>query len=112
MKNPIKISTCPYKNKLPRKYPKSGVHIKLIKILIIVNFLFEKLLLISSRGISKNSANNINARKTVISKGLILFNKEISLNSNPSIIAPKIKIGSNFSIIFILLTSNYYKSYY
>ena len=55
MKNPIRTSTFPFKNIDPRKYPKSGVHTKLIIMLVKLNLTFLKLFFSSFKGLSRNS---------------------------------------------------------
>lgn len=56
MKKPIKMSTFPFKNIDPRKYPNSGVHRKLIIRDVIVNLTFLKLCFNSLTGASRNIA--------------------------------------------------------
>ena len=66
MKNPINISTLPFKNSEPRKYPNKGVHMKLIIRLVVVNFTFLKLFFNSLRGTSRNNPNSIKHKNIFI----------------------------------------------
>ena len=70
---------------------------KLINKLMLVNLIFEKLFLISENGVSRNSANNINAKKIVMSDGLICCRKDTFFKIKPNNIDPKINTGSDFS---------------
>ena len=70
---------------------------KLINKLMLVNLIFEKLFLISENGVSRNSANNINAKKIVMSDGLICCRKDTLFKIKPNNIDPKINMGSDFS---------------
>ena len=76
---------------------------KFIIKLVLVNFILLKLFLISFNGTSRNSAKSINAKKIVVSEGLMLFKVLILFSSNPRIIAPNISSGSNFSMKSIYL---------
>ena len=68
IKNPIKISIFPFKNRTPRKYPRSGVQIKLIIRLADVNLTFLKLFFKSLSGTSRNSPYNIKHKKIKLLK--------------------------------------------
>ena len=87
MKNPIRISMFPFKNIDPRKYPSSGVQIKLIIKAVFVNLKSLKLFFKSLRGTSRNNPYNIKQRNRVINDSLLFFKIEISLNPSPNIIA-------------------------
>ena len=75
---------------------------KLINKEMPVNLIFEKLCLISEKGISRNSANNINAKKIVMSDGLIVCKNGTLFKIKPNSIDPKINTGSSLSIKSIL----------
>ena len=101
MKNPMKISIFPFKNRFPKKYPNIGVHIKFIMMLVELNLIFLKLFFKFLRGTSRNIPYNIMHKNKLIKFPILLDNILISLNIKPIIIA-NIKIaGSNFSIKFI-----------
>ena len=55
MKKPISMSTFPFKNSDPMKYPNSGVHMKFIARLVNVNLTFLKLFFNSLRLTSRNN---------------------------------------------------------
>ena len=94
----------PFKNNDPRKYPSSGVQIKLIINVVFVNLKSLKLFFKSLMGTSRNNPYNIKQRNRVINDSLLLFKIEISLNRSPNIMAKNIIIGSAFSRISIMLT--------
>ena len=71
---------------------------KLINKLMPVNLMFVKLFFNSENGISRNSANNINAKKIVMSDGLICCKNGTLVNVKPNMIDPKINMGSSLSI--------------
>ena len=71
---------------------------KFITKLVVENLVFEKLFFMSDSGMSRNSAKSINAKKIVISDGLICLKKSILFNNKPANIAPNISRGSYFSI--------------
>lgn len=108
MTKPINRSILPFKNKFPRKYPSSGVHKKFMIREVLVNLMFEKLFRISFNGMSRNSVNSINAKKIVISDGLICLRIVILLHNKPSNTDPNINTGSNFSTKSILCISFLY----
>ena len=71
---------------------------KFMVMLVIENFVFVKLLVMSDNGMSRNSANSSNAKKIVMSDGLICLKKSTLFNNKPNIMAPNISMGSYFSI--------------
>ena len=98
MKNPINMSMFPFKNNDPRKYPNSGVHMKLIIRVVDVNLTFLKLFFNLDNGTSRNSPKSIRHRNMLI-KLLVLSAISCMLeNINPIITAENIIRGSSFSI--------------
>jgi hypothetical protein len=71
---------------------------KLINKEMPVNLIFEKPCLISENGVSRNSANNINAKKIVMSDGLTVCTNGKLFNIKPNNIDPNINMGSSLSI--------------
>lgn len=104
IKNPIRISIFPFKNRTPRKYPRSGVQIKLIIRLVDVNLTFLKLFFKSLSGTSRNSPYNIKHKNKVIKDSLLAVKRGILLNPSPNRMAKKIIAGSPFSKISIYIT--------
>lgn len=104
IKNPIKISIFPFKNRTPRKYPRSGVQIKLIIRLADVNLTFLKLFFKSLSGTSRNSPYNIKHKNKVIKDPLLDVKRGKLLNPSPNRMAKKIIAGSAFSKISIYIT--------
>lgn len=104
IKNPIKISIFPFKNRTPRKYPRSGVQIKLIIRLADVNLTFLKLFFKSLSGTSRNSPYNIKHKNKVIKDPLLDVKRGRLLNPSPNRMAKKIIAGSAFSKISIYIT--------
>ena len=104
IKNPIRISIFPFKNRTPRKYPRSGVQIKLIIRLVDVNLTFLKLFFKSLSGTSRNSPYNIKHKNKVIKDPLLAVKRGILLNPSPNRMAKKITAGSPFSKISIYIT--------
>lgn len=104
IKNPIKISIFPFKNRAPRKYPRSGVQIKLIIRLADVNLTFLKLFFKSLSGTSRNSPYNIKHKNKVIKDPLLDVKRGMLLNPSPNRMAKKIIAGSAFSKISIYIT--------
>ena len=104
IKNPIRISIFPFKNRTPRKYPRSGVQIKLIIRLVDVNLTFLKLFFKSLSGTSRNSPYNIKHKNKVIKDSLLAVKRGTLLNPSPNRMAKKIIAGSPFSKISIYIT--------
>lgn len=104
IKNPIKISIFPFKNRTPRKYPRRGVQIKLIIRLADVNLTFLKLFFKSLSGTSRNSPYNIKHKNKVIKDPLLDVKRGMLLNPSPNRMAKKIIAGSAFSKISIYIT--------
>lgn len=104
IKNPIKISIFPFKNRAPRKYPRIGVQIKLIIRLVDVNLTFLKLFFKSLSGTSRNNPYNIKHKNKVIKDPLLDVKRGMLLNPSPNRMAKKIIAGSAFSKIFIYIT--------
>lgn len=104
IKNPIRISIFPFKNRTPRKYPRSGVQIKLIIRLVDVNLTFLKLFFKSLSGTSRNSPYNIKHKNKVIKDPLLDVKRGMLLNPSPNRMAKKIIAGSPFSKISIYIT--------
>ena len=104
IKNPIRISIFPFKNRTPRKYPRSGVQIKLIIRLVDVNLTFLKLFFKSLSGTSRNSPYNIKHKNKVIKDPLLAVKRGILLNPSPNRMAKKIIAGSPFPKISIYIT--------
>ena len=104
IKNPIRISIFPFKNRTPRKYPRSGVQIKLIIRLVDVNLTFLKLFFKSLSGTSRNSPYNIKHKNKVIKDPLLDVKRGMLLNPSPNRMAKKIIAGSAFSKISIYIT--------
>lgn len=104
IKNPIRISIFPFKNRTPRKYPRSGVQIKLIIRLVDVNLTFLKLFFKSLSGTSRNSPYNIKHKNKVIKDPLLAVKGGILFNPSPNRMAKKIIAGSPFSKISIYIT--------
>ena len=98
MKNPIKTSTLPFKNRDPKKYPNSGVHMKFIIKLVEVNLTFLKLSFNFPRGTSRNNPKSIRHRNMFIKYPVFCAITSIFENMSPIITAEKIIIGSSFSI--------------
>jgi len=98
MKNPIRTSTFPFKNSEPKKYPKSGVHMKFIIKLVEVNLTFLKLSFNSPRGTSRNSPKSIRHKNILIKCSVFWAIMLMFEKISPIITAENIIIGSSFSI--------------
>ena len=97
MKNPIMTSTFPLRKSEPRKYPNSGVHMKLTIRLVAVNFVFLKLSFSSFSGTSRNSPKSISHRDMFMRFPVFCAIVSMFENISPMIIAVNMIIGSSFS---------------